>query len=455
MSTNGRASLLASLRTGGVRSVSGQVPGSAPLLSPSASHFPRSSTLDAFPQHTTQPEADLLADQFAQMQFAQAQHAQTAAPTAHANAMRMQQQMMYNMLSGNGQGYSQEEMLVLAQMQRQQQAQLELMRLQVLQQQAQAQAQLLALQAQQQQQQAEAARQYQHTASFDTLRSAASSAAARRASRGAADVAAEPMTAALSGRFGTRLNPQASAFRSSNIVEESLGGSPPMTAGFIAPQTAKEPGHVTPPRKSDVATSWRRGSSASPAPLRKTPSPPLSTPTVVVSRPDEYPVTPAPNTSSSTKSGRRPSPLQLSGSNSPKSVSSLVASDEEAVDSGADASPPALSNSPTSSSLTSLSPTSAHHPASAVAVPVEAAKRLYEGLGMGRPHVRSTSVSLASSGTHTPSTAVLRQPRGPPGGADELGMRNFATRVRRRAVSGLEVLKSARERVPGEEVLVY
>ncbi|KZO93290.1 hypothetical protein CALVIDRAFT_600960 [Calocera viscosa TUFC12733] len=446
---NQRASLLASLRTGGVRSVSGQVPSTAPLMSPSASQFPRSSTMDAFPQHHQQ-EADLLVDQFTQMQFA---HAQTAAPTAHANAMRMQQQMMYNMLSGNGQGYTQEEMLVLAQMQRQQQTQLELMRLQVLQQQAQAQAQLLHLQAQQQQQ-AEAVRQYQHTASFDTLRSAASSAAARRASRGAADTAAEPMTAALAGRFGTRLNPQASAFRSASIVEESLGGSPPMAAGIIQPSTAKEPGHITPPRKSDVATSWRRGSSASPAPLRKTPSPPLSTPTVVVSRPDEYPVTPAPTTSGSTKSGRRPSPLQLSGSNSPKSVTSLVASsDEEAVDSGG--SPPALSNSPTSSSPSSLSPTSAHHPASAVAVPVEAAKRLYEGIGMGRPHVRSASVSMSASGTHTPTTAVLRQPRGPPGGADELGMRNFATRVRRRAVSGLEVLKSARERVPGEEVLVY
>jgi len=449
---NQRASLLASLRTGGVRSISGQVPSTAPLMSPSASHFPRSSTVDSFQHsHSQTYEAEALADQFAQMQFVQSQ-SQTAAPTAHQNAMRMQQQMMYGMLSGNG--YSQEEMLVLAQMQRQQQAQLELMRLQVLQQQAQAQAQLLALQAQQQQQ-AEAVRQYQHTASFDTLRSAASSAAARRASRGAAETAAEPMTAALSGRFGTRLNPQASAFRSVSIAEED---SPPMTAGFIPnpPATAKEPGHTTPPRKSDVATSWRRGSSASPAPLRKTPSPPLSTPTVVVSRPDEWPITPAPTSSASGKSGRRPSPLQLSGSNSPKSVSSVVASsDEEAVDSMADASPPALSNSPTSSSPTSVSPTSAHHPASAVAAPVEAAKRLYEGIGMGRPHVRSVSVSLSASGAQTPSTAIIRQPRGPPCGADELGLRNFATRVRRRAISGLEVLKSARERVPGEEIMVY
>ncbi|EJT97652.1 hypothetical protein DACRYDRAFT_18608 [Dacryopinax primogenitus] len=435
-----RASLLASLRTGGVRSVSSQVPSTAPLLSPSASHFPRSSTVDSFSQIQMQ-EAEILADQFVQMQLAQ--HPQTAAPNASVNAMHLQQQMMYGMS-----GYTQEEIL-LAQMQRQQQVQLELVRLQLLQHQAQAQAQLLAMHAQQQQ--AETTRQSQHTTSFDSLRSAASSAAARRASRGALD-AVEPMTAVLSGRFGTRLNPQASTFRSASIAEETLGTSTPLTAGFVVPSTAKEPGHISPPRKSDVATSWRRGSSASPAPARKTPSPP----TVVVSRPDEYPVTPGLTTGSSTKSGRRPSPLQLIGSHSPKSVTSVMASsDEEGVDSIMDASPPALSNSPTSSSPTSVSPTSVHHPATAIPVPVEAAKRLYEGLGMGRPHVRSASVSGAPSGTHTPVASILRQPRGPPSGADELGLRNFASRVRRRAVSGLEVLKSARERVPGEEVLVY
>jgi hypothetical protein len=40
----------------------------------------------------------------------------------------------------------------------------------------------------------------------------------------------------------------------------------------------------------------------------------------------------------------------------------------------------------------------------------------------------------------------VRQPRGPPSGADELGPRNFATRIRRKAIGGLGALMDARER---------
>jgi len=39
-----------------------------------------------------------------------------------------------------------------------------------------------------------------------------------------------------------------------------------------------------------------------------------------------------------------------------------------------------------------------------------------------------------------------RQPKGPPSGADELGPRNFATRIRRQAIGGLGALVTARER---------
>ena len=39
-----------------------------------------------------------------------------------------------------------------------------------------------------------------------------------------------------------------------------------------------------------------------------------------------------------------------------------------------------------------------------------------------------------------------RQPRGPPSGADELGPKNFATRIRRKAIGGLGMLMGARER---------
>jgi len=39
-----------------------------------------------------------------------------------------------------------------------------------------------------------------------------------------------------------------------------------------------------------------------------------------------------------------------------------------------------------------------------------------------------------------------RQPRGPPSGVDELGPRNFASRLRKKALGGLGVLMDARDR---------
>jgi len=40
----------------------------------------------------------------------------------------------------------------------------------------------------------------------------------------------------------------------------------------------------------------------------------------------------------------------------------------------------------------------------------------------------------------------MRQPKGPPSGADELGPKNFATRIRRKAIGGLGGLLETRER---------
>jgi hypothetical protein len=37
-------------------------------------------------------------------------------------------------------------------------------------------------------------------------------------------------------------------------------------------------------------------------------------------------------------------------------------------------------------------------------------------------------------------------PRGPPSGTEELGPKNFATRIRHKAIGGLQVLLDARER---------
>jgi len=113
----------------------------------------------------------------------------------------------------------------------------------------------------------------------------------------------------------------------------------------------------------------------------------------------------------------------------------------------------------------------------------EASKKLYEGLGIGRPipspvvttfnpnaapftlnvsipTFTTTAPTPITTGNHfvaTPSAQVggsatgkvepVRQPVGPPSNADEMGKMNFATRIRRKAAVGLgAVLRDARER---------
>jgi len=107
-----------------------------------------------------------------------------------------------------------------------------------------------------------------------------------------------------------------------------------------------------------------------------------------------------------------------------------------------------LSSGSSAKSASSLSPTTPPSSASGD-IPLspreEAAKKLYEGLGIGRP--------LPGAAPQAPpvvslrmASQPLRQPRGPPSGADELGPKNFATRIRRKAIGGLGVLMGARER---------
>lgn len=79
----------------------------------------------------------------------------------------------------------------------------------------------------------------------------------------------------------------------------------------------------------------------------------------------------------------------------------------------------------------------------------EATKRLYEGLGIGRPAPSPSPVSVPQPPQAAPIKAasqLLRQPKGPPSGADELGPKNFATRIRRKAIGGLSGLLETRER---------
>ena len=55
-------------------------------------------------------------------------------------------------------------------------------------------------------------------------------------------------------------------------------------------------------------------------------------------------------------------------------------------------------------------------------------------------------VEAAAATHHRLVSTPVRQPRGPPSGAEELGPKNFATRIRRKAIGGLGALMGARER---------
>jgi len=101
----------------------------------------------------------------------------------------------------------------------------------------------------------------------------------------------------------------------------------------------------------------------------------------------------------------------------------------------------------------------------------EASRKLYEGLGIGRPvsatpsdhggYPANMGAGMHKAPAQYPSAVVThrivsqptRQPRGPPSGTEELGPKNFATRIRRKAIGGLGILMDARER--REPVAVY
>jgi len=63
----------------------------------------------------------------------------------------------------------------------------------------------------------------------------------------------------------------------------------------------------------------------------------------------------------------------------------------------------------------------------------EASKKLYEGLGIGRP--AQSQPPLISSVSLKQLCQPIRQPLGPPASVDELGDRNFASRMARVIVS--------------------
>lgn len=250
-----------------------------------------------------------------------------------------------------------------------------------------------------------------------------------------------PMTATLTGRFGTRTPASSIAFPTAPDFTESY--SPPKQITVLHGALRNSPplheevhgNSLENPSKSHAAASWRRGNTTNSV-LGSLRTVSAASPYVKVTPPPGERISPPPTGTSRL----RPRPLiflSAGARNIP-----VVAIDPEHDDATSSASSTSLSFPTTPSSSLDAPPLSPRE---------EAAKKLYEGLGFGRP------VS-ATVPTHTPAlpqrlvSQPVRQPRGPPSGADELGPKNFASRIRRQAIGGLSVLMDARERRESIEV---
>lgn len=215
---------------------------------------------------------------------------------------------------------------------------------------------------------------------------------------------APPMTAALGGKFGSRslptgLNPNAPTFKLTNEGETA----PPPTSSTVvisggvslgAPSTP----NPSTPSKSDAAISWRRGSNAattvaprsgSPPKMLGRQSPPNPTSSDLVNR----------DTTTSGPAKYRPQPLRIKENQA--MLPSVVIENEQGM--------PVYSSgkipSPTSSSSSSE----------------------------GQKAVNRGTQPAFSNGALVRHSQPLRQPRGPPAGAEEINALNFASRVKRMA----------------------
>ena len=244
-----------------------------------------------------------------------------------------------------------------------------------------------------------------------------------------------PMTAALGGKYGSRTTlpglaeeDYATASRG-NFTSTTSGGTP---LGISNNSVA--------PSKSDTAVSWRRGGNNNSvlSGNRAVSANPGLTPSVRVSPPPpENRVSPLSATEASPVR-TRPQPLRFTVATS-QPLPTVAIDDADADDNSTESSSksgslssPSTPNSGSSFDRPPLSPRE------------EATKKLYEGLGIGRP--APVVPVLPASLPQRVLSQPVRQPRGPPSGADELGPRNFATRIRRKAIGGLGALMDARER---------
>lgn len=281
-----------------------------------------------------------------------------------------------------------------------------------------------------------------------------------------------PMSAALGGKFGSRsmplsLNPNANVFVGRNTMDNDdaysrvpsntpstpvygsttvISGGTSLGAMSGAPSTPQPVVQVT-QSKSDSAISWRRGGATTGLAVK--PLPPRVTPPVVtVSKPTTNSDEGSPPLGTESLPGKfRPQPLRFSAPapNGEVTIDRPSSSDDHS--NGRD-SPGSVPSSPESNG-------SARE---------EASKKLYEGLGMGRPVPIPVATPVQQTYSGSPPGSLpnnrlpsypVRQPRGPPSAAEDLGQKNFASRLRRKAVGGLAALIGARERRDVVEIAAF
>jgi hypothetical protein len=450
--SNSRASLLSGLRTGGVRSSSANIPHTA---APGGSfNIPR------LVPHSE--EQDFVAEMPSQnMHYHSGNRVpMTAAVDGPTNRFSQQQLTMNPNVAPFSPAFTPNQMINNAQAQQalqMQMMQLEIMRLQAVQAQQQ-QVEMLARQQQAQNRRSSLGFNPPATAGplstgFD-IRTATFNAQMRRANlveqQAQLGVGADdnvPMTAALGGKFGSRttsLNaPSSMMARYDDGADASLPPTPGSTTVISGGTSLGNPAS-----KSDTATSWRRGGKGNSVLANRA----VTSPAVKVTPPPPERVSSPGTASSSGPPKTRPRPLHFN--NVTQQPLPAVTIDTSEVNDNDD-------SSSTSSSKSGSSPTTPHS-SSSNEMPLspreEASKKLYEGLGIGRPAsaVNKLSVdetapqqyagSIPNLVSHRLASQPTRQPRGPPSGAEELGPKNFATRIRRKAIGGLGMLIGARER---------
>ncbi|THV03306.1 hypothetical protein K435DRAFT_651452 [Dendrothele bispora CBS 962.96] len=456
--TNSRASLLSGLRTGGVRSSSASIPHTAaPGGSFNVPRFTSSQSHSVFPEEDDDQVAEIPNNLY--LNVHSRNHPMTAAVDGPNNRFSQQQSRGMNPNSVPFTPSFSQPNNVQTQALQMQMMQLEILRIQAIQAQ-QYQAELLA----QAQRQAQAQAQVQNrrpsfqppatagpmSTSFD-IRSATLSAQMRRANQtdqshsqlGVGPDDYVPMTAALGGKFGSRSVSANMPNSMARYSQEDNDGVPPTPGSTTVISGGTSLGNLnsnlngnTVHSKSDSVSSWRRGGKGNSVLANRS----VTSPSVKITPPD-----------ATNAAKTRPQPLRFSVAVSqPLPTVTIDTSDGNDDD-----------TSSTSSSKSAASHSSPTTPRSSSSneIPLspreEASKKLYEGLGIGRP-VSNGGVEVVQDYGSLPASVVVvphrmvsqptRQPRGPPSGADELGPKNFATRIRRQAIGGLGALMGARER---------